>query len=539
MVYLNGDYIITPLGEGVAANLAAIRQGETRIAQHNAVHGEPLVAPVMASLLDERSYEREGYSLFESLCIRAVEGARVPAIDIASARCLFILSSTKGDIWCSMAETAQHIAEAFDNHTAPVVVSTACTSGVSAQVVAWRLLESGQYDTAVVVGCDIQREFIVSGFQCFHALSDQLCKPFDAQRNGLNAGEAVACMLLSREPVGSGWQLLGGSIHNDANHISGPSRTAEGSLRCVEDALQRLGETPALVSVHGTGTLYNDEMESIALHRAGLEDVPVTALKGYYGHTMGAAGLLETILSLHALSEAEILPTKGYTEQGTTYPVNLSGQVRTAGGKTMIKLLSGFGGVNAAAAWRQADSTEAAAPEAASVAYKQLGEIRIENGEDLVGMYRAEVGDYPKFFKMDLLSRLGFMAVEQLLREVRKTYPDYTPDGEHCALIIANRSASLKNDTDYQATITDKNNYYPSPALFVYTLPNIVTGEIAIRHKLYGETACYILNKENELAPLIEASMRQKDTHEAIVGWVECENENNYTAHLRLITKQE
>ena len=541
MVYLVSDHIITPLGDGVQANLQAIRQGKSQISLHHQVHGEQLVTPVMASLLDEQKYQMDGYTFFESLCIHAVEGAiKDISCAVHEARCVFILSSTKGDIWCSMYDTAKRIALHFGNKEKPIVVSTACTSGVSAQLTAWRLLESGVYDRAVVVGCDVQREFIISGFQSFKALSDEDCRPFDKDRKGLNAGEAVACMILDHY-ADSGWQLLGGSIHNDANHISGPSRTAEGSMRCLEDALKRVDTKElAMVSVHGTGTAYNDEMESIALHRAGLDEIPVTALKGYYGHTMGAAGLLETILSLHALDEHVILPSRGYSEEGTTYAVQLSTEVRQTDKPSMIKLLSGFGGVNAAVVWRMPLSRlcEAPSPPQGKGGLVTLAEVRIDHMDDLVALYRERVGDYPKFFKMDTLSRLGFMAVELLLQQVREEKTEFAFDTEHCALILANRNASLKNDRDYQKTIEDKGNYYPSPAIFVYTLPNIVTGEISIRHKLYGETACYILDREQDLDSIVESTLSTSAMTQAVVGWVECENENNYTAHIRLIIKK-
>ena len=117
----------------------------------------------------------------------------------------------------------------------------------------------------------------------------------------------------------------------------------------------------------------------------------------------------------------------------------------------------------------------------------------------LVELYRRFAGDYPKFFKMDTLSRLGFIAAEILLKA------PITNGQKPTAIILANRSASIKNDTDYMATISD-GNYYPSPALFVYTLPNIVTGEIAIRHHIQGETSFYILDKPEELEPIIRAA---------------------------------
>jgi len=528
MVYLHTGYMITPLGEGVAANLKAVQDGETRLCMHTDVHGERLVEPVMASLLDEERYKIDGFSLFESLCIHAINGAKASAtVNLQDERCVFILSSTKGDIWVSMAESAKKISSWFGNPNQPIVVSTACTSGVSAQLTAWRLLEDGLYSSAVVVGCDVQSEFIVSGFQSFHALSNAMCAPFDKDRDGLNAGEAAACMILSIRPSAAGWTLLGGSIHNDANHISGPSRTAEGSLRCLNDALERVPVSDlAVISVHGTGTIYNDEMESLALHRAGLDNVPVTALKGNYGHTMGAAGLLETLLTLYALEQGIILPTKGYHRQGTTWLVAVSNQVRHTTQAAFIKLLSGFGGVNAAVAWTKQKT------------WQSVAEITISAPADLTSLYRQTVGDYPKFFKMDLMSKLGFMGVECLLGKVREQEPGFTLDTEQAALIVASRSASLKNDTDYQCTIRDKENYFPSPSLFVYTLPNIVAGEIAIRHHLMGETACYVLPDEQALEPVIHSFVSTTKAHQLLVAWVECETAEKYNAHIRLLIKK-
>ena len=140
-----------------------------------------------------------------------------------------------------------------------------------------------------------------------------------------------------------------GAIRNDANHISGPSRTGEGSYRALRAVLGDIdSEQIAVVNAHGTATLYNDEMESIAINRAGLASVPVNGLKGYYGHTMGAAGILETILSMQAIDDNIILATKGYDTIGVTYPLNVSNQHQTTNKRVFIKLLSGFGGCNAA-----------------------------------------------------------------------------------------------------------------------------------------------------------------------------------------------
>lgn len=150
--------------------------------------------------------------------------------------------------------------------------------------------------------------------------------------------------------------------------------------------------------------------------------------------------------------------------------------------------------------------------------------IAVENTGDklLVELYRRYAGDYPKFFKMDTLSRLGFVAAEILLQKEKVE-----------AVIFANRSASIKNDTDYLATIAE-GNYYPSPSLFVYTLPNIVTGEIAIRHQLQGETAFYILESPEQLEPIVQSQITCCPTP-ILAGWVECSAPNMFYAKLQII----
>ena len=165
----------------------------------------------------------------------------------------------------------------------------------------------------------------------------------------------------------------------------------------------------------------------------------------------------------------------------------------------------------------------------------------------LVELYRRFVGDYPKFFKMDTLCRLGFLAAELLLKQTTNgeslTTNDKRPttnDKRPTAIILANHSASIKNDTDYLATISE-GNYYPSPALFVYTLPNIVTGEIAIRHHIQGETSFYILDDPEQLEPIIRSTLNaQRSTLNAqpstlLAGWCECRTAHDFYAKLQLI----
>ena len=154
----------------------------------------------------------------------------------------------------------------------------------------------------------------------------------------------------------------------------------------------------------------------------------------------------------------------------------------------------------------------------------------------LTELYRTHIGDYPKFFKMDTLSKLGFVASELLLQAEGK------PRFEHCedrAVVLFKRSASLQADMAYQATIQDPNNFFPSPAAFVYTLPNIVTGEIAIRNKYFGETSFIVLPEHDPqiMAQQLQHAFLDPMTSSILGGWLDCTDENHFEAELFILNK--
>ncbi len=345
---------MTPIGNSALQTYHAIREGHsalTRLRDDSTVGQDCVV-----SLFEDRTPLGHGLSFFDSLSIFAASQAISDSgIDPSSSRVAFVLSTIKGNIDSmgldenkySIIESAKRITSYFHNPNPPIVVSNACISGLAALLHGQRMLICGPWDYVVVVGTEVQSRFIVSGFQSLKALSPLPCKPFDVSRDGLNLGEASAAMVLGKS--GSGWVIVDGAIRNDANHISGPSRTGEGSYKVLRYVLRSASiDELSFVNVHGTSTIYNDEMESIALHRAGLDDIPINSLKGYLGHTMGAAGILESILSILACDDKVVLPTRGFNQIGVTYPVKVSAAQLTCEGKAFIKLLSGFGGVNGA-----------------------------------------------------------------------------------------------------------------------------------------------------------------------------------------------
>ena len=156
----------------------------------------------------------------------------------------------------------------------------------------------------------------------------------------------------------------------------------------------------------------------------------------------------------------------------------------------------------------------------------------------LTELYRAQVGDYPKFFKMDTLSKLGFVASELLLKD--EGQERYVPR-EDRAVVLFNKTASLQADTNYQATIQDPENFFPSPAAFVYTLPNIVTGEIAIRNKYFGETSFIVTESCDAqiMARQLMNAFQDPMTQSILGGWLDCNDENHFEARLFLVEKQQ
>ena len=366
-VFIVADNVYTPIGETTAGNFARLKENSSGVKKHIDAALSPL--PFYASLFgaDAAFTSDRQYTKFEQLLMRSIDDAlKQTAIDAGDPATILIISTTKGNI--SLLETeknipgfkervalstsAQIVTEHFGFEHAPIVISNACISGVLAILTGLRLLRSGVYDHAIIAGADVISKFILSGFQSFQALSPGVCKPFDEAHDGLNLGEGAGTVILSTDKkYADNLKVKGGSVSNDANHISGPSRTGQelagAIMKSLDDANIGVGDI-GFISAHGTGTVYNDEMEAKALSIAGLENVPLNSLKGYYGHTLGAAGLIETIISAESLRRGLILGTPGFVNAPELYPVNVGASHKSFDAVNFLKTASGFGGCNAA-----------------------------------------------------------------------------------------------------------------------------------------------------------------------------------------------
>ncbi|HYM93954.1 MAG TPA: beta-ketoacyl synthase N-terminal-like domain-containing protein, partial [Chitinophagaceae bacterium] len=307
------------------------------------------------------------YTRFEQLLIASVkEALQNSNIDVTGKKTVLIISTTKGNISLleteennpalqkriSLSTSAKLVAEYFGFINQPVVVSNACISGIMALLIGMRLIQSRQYENVVIAGADVISKFILSGFQSFQAISPGPCKPFDVNRDGINLGEGAATIILSaKQKSEQDIKVMGGAISNDANHLSAPSRTGEELCLAITKSLDEanlLTGDISFISAHGTATLYNDEMEAKAITLADMQTVSVNSLKGYYGHTLGAAGLIESIISIHSLKENLAIPTLGFQEMGITNPLNIYTDLLPGNFKNCLKTASGFGGCNAA-----------------------------------------------------------------------------------------------------------------------------------------------------------------------------------------------
>ena len=369
-VFVIASQIVSALGISSEENMHRIESKKTGISliDNKDLSNEPLYCASidwarMDALFTELKLADE-YTPFEKLMIYTAKQTFANIyIDLSAKDTLFVISTTKGNIslldenlaanypsnrihlWAA----AEAISKYFGNPNTPIIVSNACVSGVIAINVASSLVSSGEYKNIVVLGGDVLSKFVISGFQSFQSLSAGVCKPFDADRDGLSLGEAAGCMLLSSKAQGSKIKVLGGSTHNDANHISGPSRTAEGFYYAATSAIKASNLKVSdieYISAHGTATPYNDEMEAIGIGRLGLQKAPVHSLKAYWGHTLGAAGIIESIAQIESMRKQVLLPTLGYKQHGVSEPINVTSNTEKASVQYALKLASGFSGVN-------------------------------------------------------------------------------------------------------------------------------------------------------------------------------------------------
>lgn len=371
-VYLSYNNIVSSFGFDSEVAVQNIRNEVSGI---RLIDDQQLLPePFYASLVDckklqsefETLYPKGNYTRLEKMMLVSLEKVIKASLLNLTDRIGLIISTTKGNIdvlednspfpkkRAYLSEIGRVIKVFFGFKTEPIVLSNACVSGVLAVAVAKRFIDQGRFDHVFVVSGDLVTKFILSGFNSFQALSSQPCRPYCKTRSGINIGEVAASVLVTRDEnnlTKEAVTVMGEASCNDANHISGPSRTGEGLFRSVRSALIQAhlkADQINYISAHGTATSFNDEMEAIAFNRLGMARIPVNSLKGYLGHTLGASGLLETIVGMHSLHQNTLFASKGFQELGVSKPINVIEKTTSKRLDIFLKTASGFGGCNTA-----------------------------------------------------------------------------------------------------------------------------------------------------------------------------------------------
>ncbi|MAT90045.1 MAG: beta-ketoacyl synthase [Flavobacteriaceae bacterium] len=377
-VFLSYHELITSYGIGSRKTLEAIEQERSGIHparyiddQHTASF---VTSQIDRELLETRFQElnpSKEYTRLEKILVCSLDSVIKASTLKLDDRVGLIIATTKGNIdvldtehpfpksRAYLPEMARAVADFFAFETEPIVLSNACVSGALAVATAKGYIQQQQFDHVFVVAGDLVTPFTVSGFTSFQAMSDMPCKPYSADRDGITLGEAGACVLVTsdRERTdATSMELVGEASCNDANHISGPSRTGEGLFRSIKKAMTQANITSeelGFISAHGTATVFNDEMESIAFHRAGMSEIPIHSLKGYLGHSLGASSLVELVVGMHSVANNTLFRSLGYEEPGTSHPLAVIETTTPKKITTFMKTASGFGGCNVALVCKQ------------------------------------------------------------------------------------------------------------------------------------------------------------------------------------------
>lgn len=350
---------------------------------------------------------------------------------------------------------------------------TACSASTLAILLAMRWLEAGEVDYAIAGGYDALTVFVAAGFEALGATSAHPPpRPFRTARDGMNLGEGCGLFLLGR---GRGLaRIAGAGASGDAVHLTAPDRTGGGLARAASRALH--DQAIDLVSVHGTSTPFNDPMEAKAIATVlGRSDVPVHAGKASIGHTLGAAGVLETALAIDALRRQVLPATAGEGELdpdvgARPLAVNEAGRIRG-----VLKLSAAFGGANAALVLVPADTPGELA--GASFAVQNGPSVRVEETDDLDHLSAVTGVARERLARMDGVCRLALLACGTLAKETAI---------RGAGIVLGTVLATIDVNAVYDENLRKKGAAFAEGRRFAYTTPNAAAGECAMAFGLTG-----------------------------------------------------
>ena len=369
-----------------------------------------------------------------------------------------------------------------------VLLLGACASSTLALGLALRWLTLGRCDIAFAGGFDAISEFVASGFEALRATTATRPRPFRLQRDGMALGEGAGVVALelagARAPSLDFPLLVGFAATTDAVHLTAPDRTGDGLARAANRALSDARLAPSsmgIVSAHATATPFNDAAEAQAMRTVFGDAGPyvVHPFKAQIGHTLGAAGVLESLALLDALRQGIAPAAAGEGAMDPACAVPLLGVSRPAPPAPALKLSSAFGGANAALVF--APRADAAAPTPARLVY--LHAVQTNQGALDAREFAERFGErHPNLPRLDRLARLALAAVDRLAAAIGA---DALVGG---GLILGHTLATLEQNDLFDARRRERGPRSVEPRRFPATSPNAAAGECAIAFRLTGPT---------------------------------------------------
>ena len=365
-VYITRISTVTSLGTGVETLFSGLENKRSGIKRIKRFDTTAYAGPY-AGLIDFPDRETKGPVIFKLADMLA---AQVGPVDPDT---FLIVASTKAGIdeldaaavrtgtvphHALLSDLTGYMAAKMGIRHRGININSACASSTIAVAKGAALIKSGAMDAVLVCCMDIVSEFVFSGFSALGAMSPEPASPFDINRTGLNLGEGGAAVMLMNERKAENLsesllaQVTGWGIAGDAGHLTAPARDGSGLKRAVKKACAAAGVRPGdihAVNTHGTGTVYNDAMELKVLHDLfDTKTVTANSIKGAIGHTLGAAGGIETALCVTMIQKGIMLPTAGLEnpEQGAASLICREAQPLNS--PRILTTNSGFGGINAA-----------------------------------------------------------------------------------------------------------------------------------------------------------------------------------------------
>ncbi len=423
-------------------------------------------------------------------------------------------------------------------------LSTACSSGANAMILAASWLLSGDLDVVVAGGSDGLCRLTLSGFNALAAVDPEPCRPFDRTRRGLNVGEGAGFLVLERGEHARARgarviaELAGWSLGSEAHHITNPEATGRTAGRVIAEALSSAGLTPSsvdYVNAHGTGTPLNDPMEAAALRMAlgaDIERVPVSSSKGQIGHTLAAAGGIEAGIAALVIERQTIVPTAGLTEPDPACNlVHVYERGRAARVRAVISNSFGFGGMDSSLVLTEPELGPPHGYRRRSVVVTGAATLTPAGLEGLATA-DASIGERPAPIGMriteDLAKHLEVARARRLDRPARvqavvvqQALADASLDARSArvGLVMGSSFGSLDASAAFMHRVFERGPRFASPADFPNLVPSSPVGHVSIYTGMEGPVlaaADFTTSGEGACAMAIE--LVESGVADAVVG---------------------